>query len=445
VTDSPSPATPGVLAPGVAASGVPAPGLSALRQARARRAELRRHATPFAIGVVGFIAWIGARQPPYLGWHGTSLGLGIGLAGLVVGILGARQTLLIRRASPRVYWPVLLLLLSSAATLVLLQPKGPGVIGFMAVVALVVQGRAVSGRAGIVVLSAGCTLVLLAIAFTAKQTGHSGWVGVLVSVVPFLIALPAAALFWRIREQNERTELLMLELEETRGVELRAVALAERQRLARDMHDVLAHTLSGLSLQLEGARLLARSGGDERLAATIDRAHQLAKSGLAEARQAIGMLRGDDLPGPERLADLAGDFSADTGVPCAFSSDGEPAELRAEVRLTLYRVTQEALTNVRKHAHPDRVDVALSYCGDRVCLTVQDFGAGPPLAPGSALVPGPALAPGPPLSRESDEPAAAPHTGYGLTGMRERAELLGGTLSAGPADTGFLVELRVPA
>jgi signal transduction histidine kinase len=431
VTDSPTPATPGVLAPGGTT-----PGLSALRQARARRAELRRRTTPFAIGVVGLIAWVGARQPPYLGWHGASLGLGFGLAGLIAGILGGRQTLLIRRASPWVYWPALLLLLFSAATLVLLQPKGPGVIGFMAVVALVVQGRAVSGRAGIVVLSAGCTLVLLAIAFTAKQTGHSGWVGVLVSVVPFLIALPAAALFWRIREQNERTELLMLELEESRGVELRAVALAERQRLARDMHDVLAHTLSGLSLQLEGARLLAKSGGDARLAATIDRAHQLAKNGLAEARQAIGMLRGDDLPGPERLADLAGDFSADTAVPCVFTSAGEPAELRAEVRLTLYRVTQEALTNVRKHAHPDRVEVDLRYCGDQVSLKVQDFGAGPPSAPGPVPAPGPAFTREPDLTR---------HTGYGLTGMRERAELLGGTLSAGPADTGFLVELRVPA
>ena len=101
-----------------------------------------------------------------------------------------------------------------------------------------------------------------------------------------------------------------------RGAELRAAALAERQRLARDMHDVLAHSLSGLLLQLEGARLLALSDpADDRLAGTIDRAHELAKSGLEEARRAIGMLRDDELPGPDQLAALTAAFEADAGVP----------------------------------------------------------------------------------------------------------------------------------
>ena len=108
-------------------------------------------------------------------------------------------------------------------------------------------------------------------------------------------------------------------MEETRDAELRAAALAERQRLAREMHDVLAHSLSGLVVQLEGARLLALSDPtDGRLAATIDRAHQLARSGLDEARQAIGMLRDDELPGPDKLAALARSFEADSGVPCRY-------------------------------------------------------------------------------------------------------------------------------
>ena len=117
--------------------------------------------------------------------------------------------------------------------------------------------------------------------------------------------LPLAAIYIivlfgrRIRVQEAQTERLLIELEESRGAELRAAALAERQRLARDMHDVLAHSLSGLLLQLEGARLLAlASPADERLAGTIDRAHELAKNGLDEARRAIGMLRDDELPGP---------------------------------------------------------------------------------------------------------------------------------------------------
>ena len=129
----------------------------------------------------------------------------------------------------------------------------------------------------------------------------------------------------RIRLQEAQAEQLLIELEESRGAELRAAALAERQRLARDMHDVLAHSLSGLVLQLEGARLLALANpADERLAGTIDRAHELAKSGLDEARRAIGMLRDDELPGPDRLAVLTGAFQADAGVPARFASSGPP-------------------------------------------------------------------------------------------------------------------------
>ena len=127
----------------------------------------------------------------------------------------------------------------------------------------------------------------------------------------FLLSLFAR----RLRESNQRAELLLAELEQTRAAQARAAALAERQRLAREMHDVLAHSLSGLVLNLEGARLLAAQGGaDSQVGEAIDRAHRLAKTGLEEARHAIGMLRDDALPGPERLADLAAEFEAGTGV-----------------------------------------------------------------------------------------------------------------------------------
>ena len=247
----------------------------------------------------------------------------------------------------------------------------------------------------------------------------------------------------RIRTQEAQAEQLLIELEESRGAELRAAALAERQRLARDMHDVLAHSLSGLLLQLEGARLLAlASPADGRLAGTIDHAHELAKNGLDEARRAIGMLRDDDLPGPDRLAALTAAFQADTGVPARFSSSGTPRELASAVRLALYRVTQEALTNVRKHARPDRVEVRLEYLPDQVSLAVEDYGIPPEGAEG---VWGERFSPGwgdpgvvPPGQHSS------PGGKYGLTGMRERAELLGGTLDAAPTGTGFRVLVKVP-
>jgi signal transduction histidine kinase len=187
------------------------------------------------------------------------------------------------------------------------------------------------------------------------------------------------------------------------------------------MHDVLAHSLSGLILQLEAARMLAaRDPADPRLQSAVDRAHQLGRSGLEEARRAIGMLRDDELPGPERLAGLAAQFQQDRDIPCRLTVSGEAYPLGSEARLAVYRVAQEALTNITKHTHPVRVELRLGYEPSTVRLTVQDF-----------TTAGPAPA----------EPAT---DGYGLTGMRERAELLGGTLTTSATAGGFRVELAVP-
>lgn len=194
------------------------------------------------------------------------------------------------------------------------------------------------------------------------------------------------------------------------------------QRLAREMHDVLAHSLSGLMLQLEAARMLtAGDPGDPRLPGAIDRAHHLAGSGLDEAQRAIGMLRGDELPGPERLARLAAQFQEDRGIPCQLRVTGRERPLSSEARLAVYRVAQEALTNITKHARPCRVELHLAYQPGATRLSIEDFTA----APGT----GPGLASG---------------HGYGLAGMRERAELLGGTLAADTTGTGFRVDLEVP-
>jgi signal transduction histidine kinase len=227
----------------------------------------------------------------------------------------------------------------------------------------------------------------------------------------------------RLRESNRRAGLLLAELEQTRAAQAQGAALAERQRLAREMHDVLAHALSGLVLNLETARLLAgQTGADPQVGSAIDRAHRLAKTGLAEARRAIGMLHDDALPGPERLAVLAAEFEADTGVPCAVATTGgSRRDLGADGRLTLYRVTQEALTNIRKHARAGRVEIRLAYEPSGTRLTIEDFGTC------------------------HERPAPTGGNGYGLSGMKERAELLGGTLTAAPTAGGFCVELWVPA
>jgi signal transduction histidine kinase len=200
------------------------------------------------------------------------------------------------------------------------------------------------------------------------------------------------------------------------------VALNERAHLARELHDVLAHSLAGLTVQLEGARLLARSSGaDASVIEAVDRSHHLAKGGLEEARRAIEAMRGGEMPGPDRLGALAEEFRAQTGVPTALALDGPPRELSSEARLAVYRTAQEALTNVRRHAVADRVDLRLRYGDDGTLLTVEDHGR--PAPNGSSGEAG---------------------LGYGLTGMRERAELLGGRLMAGPTADGFRVELFLP-
>jgi signal transduction histidine kinase len=402
--------------------------LEALRAARISRVTFQRRMLPFLVVLLVGVAYFSARQSPHLGLHGASLGLSVGLAGFVVGALGVRQTLMRRPSAVRVYGPFLALLLLSSGLLLWAQPTGPGASGCIVAISVAMVGRVIPSRIGIALIVVTIGVAALFITKTASgPEHHQGVTGFLGTVLSFGGIFLYATVVGRFRQHDEQSQRLLVQMEETRDAELRAAALAERQRLAREMHDVLAHSLSGLVVQLEGARLLALSDpADGRLATTIDRAHQLAKSGLDEARRAIGMLRDDDLPGPDKLAALARSFEADTGIPCRYAEAGQPAELRPAVKLALYRVAQEGLTNIRKHAHPERAEVRLDYLRDGISLAVEDF-------LGSA-----------------DKPAAAAALeasggGYGLTGMRERAELLGGTLTTGSTGCGFRVVLRVPA
>ena len=402
--------------------------LDALRAARASRAAWQRRMRPVLAVILIGVAVLSARQAPHIGLHGKSLGLLAGLAGFVVGVLGVRETMLRRRTPVRVFGPFLALLVLSSGLLIWVQPAGPGAGGCIVAIALAIAGRVIPSRIGIVLILATIGLAALVIILTiGPHEPHQGAGSFLTSAGSFTGLVLYATVIWRFRQNDEQSLRLLGQMEETRDAELRAAALSERQRLAREMHDVLAHSLSGLVVQLEGARLLALSDpADGRLAATIERAHQLAKSGLDEARRAIGMLRDDELPGPGKLATLASSFQADTGIPCQYAETGDPVELRSAVKLALYRVTQEALTNIRKHAHPERVEVRLAYLKDGVGLGIEDFAA-------SEDKPPPAVA------------IDASGGGYGLTGMRERAELLDGTLTAGPTGHGFRVDLRIPA
>lgn len=200
-----------------------------------------------------------------------------------------------------------------------------------------------------------------------------------------------------------------------------ARVLAERQRLAREIHDILAHSLSAQVVHLEGTRMLLERDGDAKEAlARVTQAGAMARAGLEETKRAVVALRGDSAPLAEELTQLTEQFRTTTGNRCALEVSGDPSALSPEARLAVVRTAQEALTNVHKHAPDASVTVALRCTDGRCELDVSDTGGGPGT-----------------LSSAGN--------GYGLVGMRERAELLGGSLAAGPSATGFHVRLTVPA
>ncbi len=389
-------------------------GVSELDRARGREQAAYLAMRVLAVAAIAFVVITSFQARPAPGGHGEALGAAVAL---IVFCAATFAVMWLTQAGPAAQLATLLIAVVSAATLIGLQGNGAAFLGVFPAVCLAALVLPVRVSAWV----AGVAVGAVSVAWLAN--GRAPIAGIVLNnfgiVAFFLLSLFAR----RLTESNQRAGLLLAELEQTRAAQAQAAALAERQRLAREMHDVLAHSLSGLVLHLEGARLLAaQSGADSHVGDAIDRAHRLAKTGLEEARRAIGMLHDDALPGPERLADLAADFQSDTGVPCTVAVTGDSQrDLGTDGRLTLYRVTQEALTNIRKHAHADQVEVYLAYELSGTRLTIENFDS----------------------CRE--RPAPDDGTGYGLTGMKERAELLDGTLTAGPTSGGFLVELWVPS
>ncbi|MFI1972022.1 sensor histidine kinase [Streptomyces cinnamoneus] len=211
----------------------------------------------------------------------------------------------------------------------------------------------------------------------------------------------------------------------------RAVA-AERRRIARELHDIVAHHITTMQLMAGGARAnLARDPEVAREALV-----QLEGSGrmaLREMRQLLDVLRAGDEAEDEPTAPQPGiaDLeriiaeSCRAGLPTTLDVDGRERPLPPSVGLTVFRIVQESLTNARKYAGEARAHVRLSYEPDGVALEITDDGTGA----GTGLM----------------GAGAAPGSGYGLVGMRERAALHGGTLEAGPLDeTGFRVAARLP-
>ena len=290
---------------------------------------------------------------------------------------------------------------------------------FVAVVAAGV--RAEPPRAFIVV---GVGILALAVAVLVYDGSA---LGLLAYSLGFAAASLAGANARQAATKAEQAELLLAQTQRSHEEQLRSARLEESTRIAREIHDVLAHSLAGLTIALEATSALVDQGADPvTIKARLDRAHALAREGLRETRRAVGALRSEPIAGQAAIEGLVEEYRAGDGA-AELTIDGDLRRLAEPVAQTVLRVVQEALTNVRKHAPGANVSVAL-HAGDRpdsdVVLVVDDHPNGIARAP---------------------SPLAATGGGYGVQGMRERAQALGGTLTAGPRGDGWRVELHVPA
>jgi signal transduction histidine kinase len=202
----------------------------------------------------------------------------------------------------------------------------------------------------------------------------------------------------------------------------RAAALDERARIAREIHDILAHALAALTVQLETADALLDGGRAAQAQESVRRAGKLAREGLTETRRAIGALRGDSVPLPELLSALVASYESNVEGQVSVRTVGQPRPLEPDAVLALYRTAQEALTNAHKHAPGAPIELVLSYDPGLVRLSVENGAAA-----------------------GSTGALAATGGGYGLAGLRERAELVGGSLQAGPVGDGYRVGVTIPA
>jgi len=234
--------------------------------------------------------------------------------------------------------------------------------------------------------------------------------------------LPVGALTlvaWVVGDYMRSRRSFFIELVARHQREREDAAEAERLRIARELHDVVAHNVSAMAIQAGAARV---SGGSS--AQTLEAIEQSARDTLAELNKLLGVLRktagGPDLAPQPTLNEVDALLkpAREAGIEATLRVTGEKRPLPAAVDLSAYRIVQEAMTNVLKHANANRVEVLIAYEPDGVALTISDNGSGP---------------------REGLA------TGHGLIGMRERVQLFGGEMNTGSSSLGgFRVRARLP-
>jgi signal transduction histidine kinase len=262
-------------------------------------------------------------------------------------------------------------------------------------------------------LAFGSAVLLLAVASAAHRLDEVA------------LYLSCVALSWLVGYLMRTQTQLLIKQQKLQKHLAEHAAADERRRIAREVHDVIAHSLSVTMLHVTGARRALQQDGDieDALAALVD-AERLGRQAMADIRRTVGLLEG----GPTKLApepsitdipDLVDDFVS-AGLAVMLRTDGRPERVSAAIGLALYRITQESLANIAKHASASKTDVELLISPSTAALSIVNS------LPATVL-------------------AAPPsQSGRGLAGMRQRVELLGGILDAGPCREGWSVRADIP-
>jgi signal transduction histidine kinase len=378
--------------------------LSQWRSPERRRIALR--AT--GVAVITVCMWLGRPVP---GLQGRALAISVTLAVAVLAALGWIPGDLRRDRRVQVA-----LLVHTLAAGVLVGLGAGNALAYSAVACLT-AGEYLDTEVAVAIAAVGMVGTAAGILAVGSTAIHLALVGVPAGAV--VVGFSRRERLLRLDE----TELRLAQATRAQEEATRAARLAERSAVAREIHDVLAHSLGALVLQLDALEgMLAMGGTDpEDVRRRVERARSMAQDGLREARRAVGALREDNTPVLESLRALA-DQGGDGQAPLSLQVEGQPRSLSSEATVALLRTAQESVTNARRYAPDAPIAIRVRFDQGETVLTIRNDAPETPLPPSAA------------------------GGGYGIGGLRERAELIGATLTAGPeADGGWKVTLRVPA
>jgi signal transduction histidine kinase len=369
-------------------------------------------------GLLGFVYWQTQSTDP-AGLHGRGLAITLMLAGAAIAWIAWGWTIGESWSSERgLSWDVLLMAICGGL-MIGASTSGPANV-FVFVAAFTAGARVGVPRA--LLLTA---LAVIAVA-TSWEVYDDGGLGVLAYALGLIATTFGGAQRHDSTVRREQAELLLAQTQRSHEEQLRNLKLQESSRMAREIHDVLAHSLAGLTIQLEATAALIEGGADSAtILPRVRRAHELAREGLRETRLAVGALRGEGtpvVPAAARIEALVADFRA-SGQAIELTLAGPRERLSGPAADAAVRIIQESITNVTKHSPRARVAIRVEAGPPLQVRVTSHAGAG--VAVGHAAL-------------------AGSGGGYGIAGMRERAEELGGSFRAGPTADGWSVEATIP-